>query len=171
MKRRICVLLCLLLSFSLFGCQKEEKVPIAVPVEFFYLQSTFSYKDSDTVIGSELWESAGHEEDIVYLLNLYFSGPQSNTLTRPFPNGCSVVSCTPKNDAVSLVVSDKFATLTGMELTASCVCLAKTLSGLTGFDTVIIQARTQLLDGKKSITIRNGSPVLLDDYIAPTQSE
>ena len=171
MKRLFSVLLCLVLCFSFTGCQKEETVQILKPVEFYYLQNTFSFTNSDTILGSELWESAGHEDDLVYLIDLYFSGPQSDALSLPFPKGCTVVSITTKNDAITITVSDHFAKLTGMDLSVACTCLAKTLAGLSGADTVIIQTRTQLLDGKKSITIRDGVPILSDDYIAPIQSE
>ena len=170
MRRLFCVFLSLLLCFGLFGCKKEE-APLLAPVEFFYLHSTFSYTNTDTVMGSELRESAGHEEDLIYLLNLYLQGPQSEALAQIFPKGCSTVSCAQKNSAVTIVLSDAFATLSGMELTTACVCLAKTLTGLTGVETVVIQAETQLLDGKKNITIQDGAPILLDDYIAPTQSD
>lgn len=171
MKRLICGFLCLLLCFSLFGCQQEEELPILKPVEFFYLRTTFSYTDTDTILGSEFRESAGHETDLVYLIDLYFGGPESDTLSLPFPRGCTVVSITPKGSAISIIVSDQFAKLSGMNLTVACVCLAKTLTALSGYSTVIIQTRTQLLDGKKSITIQDGDPVLLDDYITPTTSE
>lgn len=172
MKRTLRGLLCVLLCLGLFGCRQEEDAPIQVPAEFFYPRSTFSYTADETVIGSEHREAAGHEDDIAYLIDLYLRGPQSETLTQPFPIGCRVVSCTLKSDTtLTLVVNDNFAALTGMELSVACVCLAKTLSGLTGADTVIIQTQTQLLDGKKSITIRDGAPVLLDEYIAPSQPE
>ena len=171
MKRLFCILLCICLCCSLWGCRKNENPPVQVPVEFFYLRSTFTYNSTDTVLGSELRESAGHEEDIVYLLNLYFSGPKNESLAQPFPKGCSVISCTQEKETASLVISDRFAELTGMELTAACVCLAKTLSGLTGCGTVVLRAQTELLDGKKTITIQDGTTVLLDDYISPSQPE
>ena len=171
MRRFVYFLLCFLLGLSLMGCQKEEAPPILKPVEFFYLQNTFSYTNTDTIFGSERRESAGHEEDLVYLMDLYFSGPQSDTLLQPFPKDCTAVSVIKKNDAVSVTVSNHFSGLTGMELTLACVCLAKTVTGITGFDTVIIQTQSQLLDGKKSITIQNGKPIVLDNYIAPVHTD
>lgn len=171
MRRFLCFFLCCLLCISLLGCQKEAAPPIVKPVEFFYLQNTFSYTDTDTIFGSEQRESAGHEDDLVYLLNLYLRGPKSDTLLQPFPEDCTAVSYTKKNNAITLTVSDALSDLTGMELTVACVCLAKTVTGITGFDTVIIQSQSQLLDGKKSITIQNGKPIILDNYIAPIQTD
>lgn len=170
MKRLVCGFLCLLLCFSLSGC-KEDLVPMTEPVEFFYLRDSFSYTDTDSVIGSELREAAGHKEDLNYLLDLYFSGPQSDALAKTFPPECSSVSFSTRGSTITIVVTDAFASLTGMDLSVACVCLAKTLTGISGFHTVVIRAQTQLLDGKKSITIRNEDSVLLDDYIAPTQTE
>ncbi|MBQ3542835.1 MAG: hypothetical protein IJA45_06905 [Oscillospiraceae bacterium] len=171
MRRFVCFLLCCLLSLSLMGCQNADTPSLLKPVEFFYPQNTFSYTDTDTIFGSEHRESAGHEEDLVYLMDLYFGGPQSETLLQPFPQDCTTVSVTKKNDAVFLTVSDNFSSLTGMKLTVACVCLAKTVTGITGFHTVTIQTQTQLLDGRKSITVQNGKPVVLDDYIAPVHAD
>ncbi|MBO5892356.1 MAG: hypothetical protein J6Q30_06550 [Oscillospiraceae bacterium] len=172
MKRFLCSLLCLLLCFSLFGCQKKETMPILEPVEFFYLQNTFSYTDAETIIGSEPREAAGHREDLPYLLELYFRGPQNDALAQPFPDGCNLVSSSTRNSkTITVVITDSFSTLTGMDLSIACVCLAKTVSGITGYPTVIIRTETKLLDGKRSITVRDGKPVLFDDYIAPTTTE
>ena len=171
MKRLFCALLCILLCCNLLGCRQEKEEPILVPVEFFYPHSDFSYTDTQTILGSEFRESAGHESDMLYLLNQYLSGPKSVSLAHPFPKSCTVLSLTPTDDAVLLVISDKFAVLTGMELTVACVSLAKTVTGITGHDTVVIQAKTKLLDGKESITVQDGVPLLLDDYVAPSQPE
>ena len=170
MKQLICGFLCLILCCSLSGCLEDE-IPIAEPVEFFYLRDTFSYTDSDTAIGSEQRESAGHKEDIHYLLDLYFSGPQSDTLAKTFPTGCSLVSYSTRGNTITVVITDAFASLTGIDLSVASVCLAKTLTGFSGFQTVIIRPQTQLLDGKKSITVRNEDFVLFDDYTAPMQTE
>lgn len=171
MKRILCLMLCLLLCSGLLGCNTKTEPTIQVPAEFFYLRADFSYKDTETIIASELRESAGHEEDLVYLMNLYLAGPESSALSQPFPQGCSILSYALKNNGISLVISDEFAYLNGMDLTTACVCLAKTLTGLTAIDTVILQTQTQLLDGQKTITIQDGVPVLTDDYISPIQYE
>ncbi len=169
MKGFLCGLLSLLLCFSLLGCQKEEPVPILDPVDYFYPRSSFSYADSEIVIGSEPREASGHKEDLAYLLDQYFLGPQSQDLTQPFPDGCKLVSFSVRTDnTITLVLTDEFAGLSGMELSIACVCLAKTVTNITGYPKVIIRTQSQLMDGKKSITIRDGEFALYDDYIAPT---
>ena len=171
MRRLLCCFLCFLLCFTLFGCQKKEEVPILEPVEFFYLRSNFSYTDTDTIIGSELREASGHKEDLAYLIDLYLRGPQSEALAQTFPTGCAMVSFSTKGSILTLRITDQLSTLTGIDLVTACVCLAKTATELTGFKTVIIRAQSQLLDGKRSITIREGESALLDDYIAPIPTE
>ena len=172
MKGFFCGLLSLLLCFSLLGCQKEEPAPILEPVTFFYTQSTYTYTDAESILGSEIREASGHKEDLTYLLKQYFQGPHSENLSQPFPSGCYLVSSSVRNNnTITLVLSDDFAELTGMELTIACVCLAKTTIGITGYPSVDIRTQSQLLDGKKSINIRNDELVLYDNYIAPTISE
>lgn len=172
MRRFFCGFLCFLLCFSLLGCQPKEEIPILEPVEFFYPKKDFSYAETDTIIDSELREASGHKEDLSYLMELYFRGPQSESLSHPFPVGCGLLSSTVRsNNTITLVVTDTFASLSGLELAIACVCLAKTAIGITGYPKVIIRAKTQLLDGKRSIIIRDGEFALLDDYIAPTQTE
>jgi hypothetical protein len=172
MKGFLCGLLSLLLCFSLLGCQNKEPAPILEPVTFFYPQNTYTYTNSESILGSETREAADHKEDLAYLLEQYFQGPQSQNLSQPFPSGCHLISSSVRNNnTITLVLSDAFATLTGMELTIACVCLAKTVTGVTGYPSVVIRAETQLLDGKRSLTIRDGNPALFDDYIAPTITE
>ena len=171
MKRLVCILACILLCCTLWGCQQEKEEPILVPVEFFYPRNDFSYNDTETILGSELRESAGHEADTLYLLNQYLGGPKSDALSRPFPKSCTILSLSTADDTLSLVISDKFAGLTDMDLAIACVALAKTATGITGCDTVVIQAKTKLLDGRESITIQDGVPLLQDDYVAPSQPE
>lgn len=172
MKRLLSGFLCFLLCCSLLGCRQEEEAPILEPVEFFYPRSAFSYTDTETIVGSEQREASGHKEDLSYLLDQYFRGPHSESLSQPFPDGCHLVSTSVRsNNTIVLVITDAFSTLTGMELSIACVCLAKTATALTGYPTVIIRAKSQFLDGKRSIIIRDGDPVLYDDYIAPTHTE
>ena len=172
MKGFLCGFLSLLLCFSLLGCQKEESAPILEPVEFFYTQSTYAYTDAETIFGSEPREALGHKEDLTYLLEQYFQGPQSEGLSQPFPEGCHLISFSVgSNNTITLVLADSFAGLSGIELSIACVCLAKTVTGITGYPKVIIRTQSQLMDGKKSITIRDGEFALYDDYIAPTITE
>ena len=172
MKGFFCGLLSLLLCFSLLGCQKEEPVPILEPVNYFYIRSSYEYTNSETFFGSEAREASGHKEDLTYLLEQYFLGPQSEGLSQPFPEGCSLISFSVRtNNTITLVLTDAFAELSGIDLSIACICLAKTVTGITGYPKVIIRTQSQLLDGKKSITIRDDELAFYDDYIAPTISE
>ena len=172
MKRIFCGLLCLILCFSLFGCEKaEEPIPMKEPVTFFYLRNDFDYTNTDSVIGSEPREAAGHKDDLAYLMEQYFKGPLSENLANTFPANCGLVSFSTRSSTITVVITDSLATLSGTDLTIACVCLAKTITGITGYPKVVIRTQTQLLNGKGSITIRDGEPALFDDYIAPTTTE
>lgn len=165
MKRILCILLCL--CCVLCGCNRGIETPKS-PVSFYYLRNDFSYGNKDLVIGMELRESFGHEDDYVYLLNLYLLGPNSENLDKMFPVGSSVVEISQEENAVTVTLSDAFAQLSGINLSAACVCLTKTVCALTGCAQVTIQAQTLLLDSSKSITMTDDSGLLQDSYTGPT---
>jgi len=167
MKRHLCFLLCVSVLLCLLGCAKDEP---DVPVEFFYLQNGFSYDTHQSVIGSEVRETAG-VHGYTRILDLYLKGPKSNTLSPTFPEDSRIISLSQGPSSVSLVLSDAFASLAGIELSIACICLAKTVIHLTGCTAVTIQAESLLLDGEKSITLDNSGVLLYDNYYGQTKSK
>ncbi len=168
MKRILCILIGL--CCVLCGCSRGIEKPKA-PVSFYYLRSDISYDTKDSVIDMELRESFGHEEDYVYLLNLYLLGPTSENLTKMFPEGSTVVEVIREENAVTVTLCDTFAQLSGINLTTACVCLTKTVCAMTGCSQVTIQAETLLLDSCKSITMTKDSGLLQDSYTSPAEAQ
>lgn len=167
MRKYLCLLLCLSLLFCLFGCSK--KAP-EVPAEFFYWESNLSNDPQKSVIGSEIRETASHP-GYIRTLDLYLKGPESNALKATFPRGTRIVSLSQAPGSISLVLSDEFASLTGIELSIACICLAKTVIQLTGCNDVTVQAETLPLDGEKNITLDNSGVLFYDNYYGQTESE
>ena len=167
MKKTFCLLLCFSLLFCLFGC--SPNAPKA-PAEFFYWQNDLPYDAQRSVIGSEIRETAEHP-GYIKTLNLYLQGPASNSFLPTFPQGSKIITLSQAPGTISLVLSDAFASLTGIELSIACICLAKTVIALTDCTAVTIQAETLPLDGNKSITLDSSSALLYDSYYGQTESE
>lgn len=168
MKRIFSILICL--CWVLCGCGQGLENS-KTPVSFYYLQSDISFDAEDSVIGKEVRESFGHEEDYIYLLNLYLQGPVSENLTKMFPEGSAVVEILREEDTITVTLNDTFAQLSGINLTTACICLTKTVCAMTGCSEVTIQAQTLLLDSYKSITLTEDSGLLQDSYTGPAETQ
>lgn len=160
MKKLLCILLALCL-LPLLGCAQPED-PIENPVFFYYRQKALSYDDENSVITKELRDAGARQDDISYLLEQYLQGPESETLLATFPRGSQISFQVLENTAV-IVVNDKFATLTGIDLSLACACLTLTVCELTDTEYALIQGQDVLLDGNHSIYMSRNSILLLDN--------
>ncbi len=162
MKRMLCLFLMLSLALCLFGCFGREKKP-EEPVKFFYPRTVAAYGSTDGVIAWELREAAGHREDYLYLLEQYFTGPQSQSLTRGFPRSVKVKDVQVIGTSAKIELNDFASLLTGLDLNVACACLTATIMELTGAQTVTIRAESALLDGNTAITMTREQLLLWDD--------
>ena len=171
MKRWLCFALSLLL-FTAAGCAVNAE-KMQVPVDFFYPYPIDSivYNGEPMMMGSEPRESSGHEEDMRYLLNVYFQGPKSNSLTSPFPKDVTVVSYEITTDILTLELSTSFGQLRGIDLSIACACLTQTCFSIQPELTrVQISASDSLLDGSKWVTMTRDSLMLLDSSALPVET-
>ena len=160
MKRVFCIVLAVLLLLPLVACT-QQKADIHDPVNFYYRKKDPAH--SDAAISKEFGEAEGHREDYPYLIGQYLKGPADEVLQRTFPAGISVVDLKIEGKAATLVLSDFFSTLSGLDLTLACACLTLTICELTGTEQLTVRTQTTLLDGSKSITMAHKDIVLLDD--------
>lgn len=160
MKRFFCILLVFLLLLPLAACNQQE-ADIQDPVNFYYRKQDPAH--SDAAISRELGEAYGHREDYPYLIDQYLKGPTDEVLQRTFPTGISVVDLKIEGRSATLMLSDFFSTLSGLDLTLACACLTLTVCELTGTEQLTVRTQTTLLDGNKSITMAVKDIVLLDD--------
>lgn len=166
MKKILCITLSLILLLSLCGCLSQEA--LQAPVEFFYLRTSFAYGTNDGVITSELRESAGHMNDLRYMLLLYLQGPLDTNLSSPFPAGCRIIDIEESGDELTITLNANFTALQDMDLSLACVCLARTCMSLTDVQTVHIAASSADEDAAVSITIEKDS-LLLEDAAVPSE--
>ena len=162
MKRIICLVTGILVCIIISACNTTDQ-HIQTPVTYYYQTATVDYKNPNGIITSEIQESAGYEEDFIYLTKQYLKGPTSSECISPFPDGTQLERLTILDDSVIVVLNTQFSELTGHKLTIACSCLSKTLSEMTGLDTVTISAKDTLLDGMPSITMTKNDFILTDD--------
>ncbi len=148
MKRSICLILCLLLVLT--GCREQPPENGAV---FYYRRGETAFQGSDGVIAPELRDVALIGESLSALLELYCAGPVTPGLENPLPPGTAVLSHSLKDGELSLHFNGVFATLSGVDLTLTAGCLARTFLKLTGAETLILTAEGTLLNGQSSLRL------------------
>lgn len=167
MRKLAALILLSLMLFNLAGCGKEQQYK--QPISFYYKTANLSYDAVCSTITPEIREGADLQstQDI---LNLYFAGPNSDSMVSPFPADLTLISCQLDEDTLYLIVSDELAALSGIDLTLACCCMTLTCLSVTDADTVCIQAETALLGGQKSITMDTDAFLLLDSSDQNTNS-
>jgi len=172
MKRYICLMLILFLLATMVGCRPNSS-DIQVPVEFFYPYTLddIVYNGEPVFTKSELRESAGHEGELDYLLNLYFRGPEQEKLYDPFPNRLTVVNYQINEESITMELSEELGQLTGIDLTTACACITQTcLAMYPECNKVYITAGSASLDGNRWITMTRDTMMLIDNSTAPTET-
>ena len=169
MKRLTAFLLLFLMLFSLCACSQEKE--IVYPVTYHYLRSPLpgdeiSHGAADSVIATDVRDGNGYQNDYTYLLDIYLLGPLDRNCRSPFPVGTNLKNLSLENGAATILLSDDFAELSGIDLTLACSCLTLTVMDMTGVESVTIRAEDSLLDGKESITM-DASMLILVDHATP----
>ena len=157
-----------LLTFSciccLWGCQNTSSAPENA-VTVYYKRTAFTYGAADSVIGATSLNFVNHEDDLVAILNEYLTAVPENGFNSPFPLGLSSVSFEIDALTAKIVLTDRIALLSGIDLIMACSCLTQTIIGLTDCQEVIISAESMLLNGQKFITLNQNSYLLLDKSV------
>lgn len=143
MHRRLLVrlLAALLLLLTLTACapQADPESAMRQPVRLYYCDTTAAHGDA---LGALAWETVDYGAGALSpdgLLALYFSGPKSETMTAPFPEGLRWVRATQENGTLSLLLSEEYDMLSGVYLTLTNACLLQTLLQLPGVQQLYIE--------------------------------
>ncbi len=160
-------LICMLLAVFLFGCSAAPS--FTEKVTLYYPSADAPDNYGQLIVQLPLEGSGKTAEEV---LDTYFS-KNDNPLIVPFPAGVSISSLKQKENHVTLMLSDEFASLSGIDLTKACICICKTISDLTGVSTVTIGCRSALIDGEQSITFTPDSVLWLDEGFSslPTDAD
>ena len=153
----------LMVSSCLLCACNDRQSKVRKPVDFYYLNEPFTYNSENGTVSSEIRESAGYEEDLLSLLNVYVTGPLGEGHVSPFPDRLTIEELTVEEQTASVAASDQLCMLTGHDLTLACVCLSRTVMGLTGVTAVNIRVADRMLGGKEMITIHADDLIFLDN--------
>lgn len=166
MKRLIGLILLLSSLFCFSACNEAPEKP----VNFYYPVSAESYAKTGCVFGKEVREAAGAPDDS-YLISKYLKGPNDPTLMSPYPAGTKLIALKMDGDILTITLTDRFSTLSGLELTLACASLSMTCMELTGAKTVQIQTQSQTLDGAQQIIMSNDNLLFIDMFTSSTATE
>lgn len=159
MKRALCLILCL--GLVLTGCSFSGQ-RLREPVTFYYVRQDYRYGTEDGVIAGESRESAGHGEDLNYLLSMYLMGPTSEELESPLPEDTVLLGVIQLDGAVTLQLSDTEKTLTDLEFSLACACLATTVMGIASVTQVTVES------GDRANTVTRENLTIYDSSTAAT---
>lgn len=169
MKRYLCMILALTLTFMLCSCTVANN-QIKAPVTYYYRTAEADCGPDTCVITPEVREAKGFTDDYQYLITQYLNGPRSNDYISPFPAGTTLEEFNLDSKKVQVKLSPHLALLSGSELMLACACLTNTLTQMTGVDTVQISAENGLLNNQEYITLTADSFTYFDlgsDYVDP----
>lgn len=169
MKRLLCLILVCTVALCFGGCKRPTEA-IDMPASFYYCLPSESYETIHMVISSETRESKAYNQDLQGLINLYLQGPQTEDLINPFPDSVHVESISRYDTNIEVILSSRFARLTGVDLTLACACLSMTLMEYTQCENVSISVQNVSLDGNESITMTRDS-LLLESITNETTDE
>ncbi len=158
MKRLLCLFL---IAFTLCGCT-EHKNAHSVPVKFYYLSRDPQDPSRSGLIKSQTREGYGYSGDLYRLLELYIAGPETATMSSPFPTGTRIESVNAEGSEAYITFNSIYTLLSGYQLTVANVCLAQTLFDNTELHTVHIRVMDTELDGREQITIHKDQLVYSD---------
>ena len=169
MRRLLAIALILFLSIGLLACGNTKSSGTAV--EFYYRTEKLGYGNEAGVISGEQRYIADINA-ITDILSAYFSGPENVALHSPFPNDLAVKSITLNSTSIELVLSDQIAELSGIDLTIACACIQKTITEITGINTVHISAENEMINNQDVIILKPSNILLIDTEISnPGHSE
>lgn len=161
MKRILSLFLAMCCFAGILGCTAEKKAP-EDSVAVYYKRDKLTYGASDGVIAETYMPVGGHEKEYAFLLNQYLKANPGEGSSSPFPSGVTLIGFKLEGLTAKVVLSDRIAELSGMELTIALTCLTQTIMSMTGCQEVIISASTKQLDGQNFITLNRDSYLLID---------
>ena len=167
-KTILLLLLAAAVLLSGFGCAAATDEPGENELLFYYLddfQGTDTYGSTDGALGTERRAFPEGIPDYIDLLNLYFRGPESPNLSSPFPAELQCLETSLDESVLTVILSDAYDDLKGIDRTIAAGCLVKTLCQMEGITGICLETERNIsLTGEpKVLTAAN---FLLEDRSA-----
>lgn len=165
MKRIVLSFIAVCLLLLSLGCQHTGS-SLRHPATFYYCSKTVNYEDESPIIRGEERESDGFHGDLAGFLNYYMEGPASKDLISPFPQFARVTAADTSGAVLTIVLNDRFDSLSDYNLTLALGCMCRTILGYIPVHTIIVKANDTFSDGTvyKSFT---ASSFLYSDIQTP----
>lgn len=171
MKRMMFIIMFVLFVLPLLGCNNASEVEIISPCNFYYHNDLDSKENFNDVFICEIREKSHYADDLVQLLNDYFTGPQTENLVNPYPAGLTVISVYTEQDTTYIMLNDHISTLSGIDLTMAYTCLSLTLFDLTDCEYVEISAEKGLPANQDSVLFEKSMVIFTDNTQLPNNAE
>ncbi|MGN8968519.1 GerMN domain-containing protein [Intestinimonas sp. HCP28S3_D6] len=163
MRKRILSLLCALLLL-LTGCVRGGEVESGAYEVYFAAPLPDSGTDSPVQGPAVQWETRRLPQDadvLSALVECLLSGPVSDGLRSPFPDGVYQVSAPTLTDGVCEVdLSERYGGLSGVDLTIADYCIALTLCQVKGVEAVSILVEGEPISYRDHQLLRESDAVL-----------
>ena len=160
MKRMFYIILALLVVCHCAGCSDQTQSENAIT--FYYTRNNMAFNSDSPIIIPVDREINQPRNNYQQLLELYLNGPINYESISPFPAGTILEDFQLDSNKVQLTFSPHLAILNGTDLMIACACMTRTVSEMTGIDTVQIRVTGALLNGQEILTLSNDSFALFD---------
>ena len=132
---------------------------------FYYPRVDYIHNDPEPVISWETRDTAGHTQDLRYLLSQYLMGPLDQKLQSPLPRGTRMISLEIVGPDVTVTVSEEAETLSDAKFSLAAACL-----GLTVLDCMKNDGQLTLVCGERSFSVTQDSLMLYEEAF-PVETE
>lgn len=169
MRRFLCLCLAMLLMLS--GCMSQTPAQTEDGVLFYYRNTDKKAYFSETgIMAAENRSIRWEQQSIAGLMEVYLQGPVSAELSSPFPKDLRLLETRILPGEITLIFDDSLASLSAVGLRVAAGCIARTLWEYGGYETVILQAESQLLDGDEQLVLHPAEFVLSDNSAGQTNA-
>lgn len=171
MNRRYAALLSavLLLALLLCACAKKQEEGVN-PVTFYYLSGSDQFGTQTGALAGETVDLLRTDLELNEIVELYLQGSADPAFSDPFPNGLHCEQAELLDGSVRVRLTPEIETLSGVELTLAEACLTKTLTEMTGAETVVLETQNGVLPGGESGVFSTEQFILWDELSTEPES-
>ncbi len=151
MKRIVVLFLLCILVFTGCGLSQEAN-------RFYYPRTEYLYNDPEPVITWERRDTAGHHQDLRYILSQYLMGPLDQKFQSPLPRGTRMTALDIVGTNVTVTVSGEAEAISDAKFSLAAACL-----GLTVMDALKGDTALTLICGDRSVTVTRENLLLYEE--------
>ena len=163
MKKRYCIGALLLLVLLLAGCARLRSEPNGLSMDFYYQAADAEFDSPTGALGVEVRTFEGTQwPTFDEILNIYFQGPRESGLLSPFPAELECLSTSLDDGVLTVILSDAFSSLTGINHSIASACLTNTLTQFQNVTGVCLETDADPESEKDTVVLANSDFVLQD---------